>query len=114
MLYMHKHIDTFCSMLLESNLIIVSPHVPILWCIAGIKACVEFALGHIILQKCTWIIHLNCNINFLTALMCYSGVFMHHDLKELTPIEPKVPWKLLFNSPAGHQFFKQVTHHGGT
>jgi hypothetical protein len=108
MLHTRKHVDSFC-MLLESNPT-VGPCIRTLWFIAGIKAGVERTLGHIILRKCTRITHIACNINFLKALVCYSTVFVHHDLKELTLVESVIPWELLLGYPAGRQFFNQLTH----
>jgi hypothetical protein len=102
-------------MLLESNPT-VAPRIRTLWLIAGIKANVERTLGQAILQKCTRLTHIACTINLLKALAS-STTFIHHDLKELTLIEPIVPWKLLLGYPAGRQFFNQLTHlriSGGT
>jgi len=115
MLYTRKHVDSFC-MLLESNPNTVGPRIRTLWIISGIKAKVEYELGHTILQKCTRITHLACNINFLKSLV-QSTPFSHHNLKELTLIETIIPWELLLSLPAGRQLFSQLTHlraSGGT
>lgn len=109
MLHTSTHVDSFC-MLLKSNPNTVGPCIRTLWVIAGIKANVEYALGHTILQKCTKITHIACNINLLKALVCNSTTFSHHNLKELTLIEPIIPWELLLGNPAGRQLFNQLTH----
>jgi len=67
-------------------------------------------LGCTILQKCTQITHLACNINLLKSLVCKSTPFSHHNLKELTLIEPIIPWELLLSHSAGRQLFNQLTH----
>ena len=116
MLHTHKHVDSFC-MLLESNPNTVGPRIRTLWVVSGIKASAEYALGRTILQKCTRITHLACNINLLKSLVCESTPFSHHNLKELTIIEPIIPWDLLLSYPTGRQLFNQLTHlrtNGGT
>lgn len=116
MLHTRSHVESFCT-LLESNPVTVGPRIRTLWLIAGIKADVERALGDRILQKCTRITHIACNINLLKALLCRPAAFVHRDLKELTLIEPIIPWGLLLGYSAGRQFFAQLTHlrsNGGT
>jgi hypothetical protein len=116
MLHTRIHVDSFC-MLLESNPNTVGPRIRTLWVIAAIKANIEHALGYTILQKCTQITHIACNINLLKALECNSTTFSHHNLKELTLIESIIPWELLLSYPAGRQLFNQLTHlrtNGGT
>jgi len=116
MLHTRNHVDSFC-MLLESNPNTVGPRIRTLWVVSGIKANVESAFGRTVLQKCTQITHLACNINFLKSLVCHSSPLSHRNLKELTLIETIIPWKLLLTDTAGRQLFKQLTHlriSGGT
>ena len=111
MLHTRRHVDSFC-MLLESNPDTVGPRIRTLWVVASIRANLEYELGQTILRRCTRITHMACNINLLKALVFSesSTAFAHHDLKDLTLIEPVIPWVLLLSYPAGHQLFGQLTH----
>jgi hypothetical protein len=116
MLHTRNHVNSFC-MLLESSPNTVGPRIRTLWVVSGIKANVESAFGRTVLQKCTQITHLACNINFLKSLVCHSSPLSHRNLKKLTLIETIIPWNLLLTDTAGRQLFKQLTHlriSGGT
>jgi len=91
MLHTRKHFDSFC-MLLASHWTAVGPRICHVWFIAGIKATIERTLGLSILQKCTRITHIACNINLLRAFADSSKAFVHHDLKHLTLVESMIPW----------------------
>jgi hypothetical protein len=116
MLHTKKHVDSFC-LLLVSHPTLIAPRIRSLWFIAGVKADVERTAGLNILKKCTGITHLACRINLLNVLVCKSEGLVHHGLRHLTLVEPKVPWRLILSQPTARQLFRQLTHlrvSGGT
>ena len=80
------------------------------WFVAGITVKMERTLGLEIVQKCPRIARIGCNINLLRAIIESPSEFALHHLKQLTLIEPKIPWHEILSPPTGRRLFGQLTH----
>jgi len=74
MLHTRRHFDSFC-LLIAYHPITVSPRIRTVWFVTGVKVGAERTFHGIILQKCTRITHIACNINLLRAFVGSSAVF---------------------------------------
>ena len=100
--------QSFCAFI-DSNPT-AGPRIRSVWFVAGITAATERTLGLEIVRRCPRIARIGCNINLLKAIVESPSEFAHHQLKQLTLIEPKIPWQDILSPPTGRRLFGQLTH----